>query len=304
VSSYRLPLVTTGAAAGVLRIADASRRYGRARVRWAIRDGRWQVVHDRVVVLHNGPITPDQSAWAAVLAGPPGSVLGGPTAARLGGLKGSDDDVVHLVVPHRSHVAALEGVTVVRSSLLGAEWVHPVQRPPRLRIERCGLDLASAAPSTEQLVAVVAALVQQRLTIVPKLRHCLSRMQRLPRRAVIAAVLEDVAGGAHSLPEVTVRRLIRRAGLPDPRCQVRRRRRGGHYYLDLCWLELGVAVEIDGIGHLDAWAWTRDLRRGNELTRGGLLLLRFASYQVRLEPDYVVDTIRGTLIRAGWDGRG
>lgn len=107
--------------ATVLLLADACRLVGRARVRWALRSGRWQRPHPKVVVTHSATLAPAESVVLATLAGPPGSLLGGLTALTLDGLRGFDEDIIHLVVPHSARVGALPpGVVVHRSIVLEA----------------------------------------------------------------------------------------------------------------------------------------------------------------------------------------
>ena len=79
----------------------------------------------------------------AALAGPPGSLLGGLTAAGLDGLRGFDEDDVHLVVPHSARVGALLSGVVHRSLVLEFDQVRPAASPPRTRLERSVIDAAS-----------------------------------------------------------------------------------------------------------------------------------------------------------------
>lgn len=72
----------------VLTYGQAVNYMGRPLVRRPLGRDRWQQPHPKVVVMHNGPLTPAQRRWLAVLAGPPDTCLAGPTAAMLGGLTG------------------------------------------------------------------------------------------------------------------------------------------------------------------------------------------------------------------------
>jgi very-short-patch-repair endonuclease len=69
-------------------------------------------------------------------------------------------------------------------------------------------------------------------------------------------------------------------------------------YLDAEWeLPDGrvVAVEVDGALHLDPRRWADDQLRQNELVLGGIVVLRYPSVVVRLEPELVAAQLRRAL---------
>ena len=149
----------------VLLLTDACQLFGRARVRWALRCGRWQRPHPKVVVTHSAALSVPEALLLAALAGPPGSLLGGLTAAGLDGLRGVDEDDVHLVVPHSARVGTLpSGVVVHRSLVLESDQARPAASPPRTRLERSVIDAASWSRWPRRSRAIVLAVVQQRLT--------------------------------------------------------------------------------------------------------------------------------------------
>src|SRR5690606_32810009 len=103
-----------------------------------------------------------------------------------------------------------------------------------------------------QAALLLSMTVQQRLATPQELAEAMLRVKRDRRRRFIHDVLLDLMGGVESLGELDVARECRRRGLPEPSRQVGRRGRGGRYYLDVCWEEWGVVLEVDGIHH--AWA--------------------------------------------------
>ncbi len=76
---------------------------------------------------------------------------------------------------------------------------------------------------------------------------------------------------------------------------MRRDGNGRRRWLDAYWDEARVAVEVDGLWHMDAVAWWDDMRRGNDLTISGLRVLRFPAFVVRDEPGFVAAQIRSAL---------
>jgi very-short-patch-repair endonuclease len=149
--------------------------------------------------------------------------------------------------------------------------------------------------------AVLAAGVQQRMVRVSDLVAALERNERLYRRKIIRQTLGDIAGGAHALSELDFTTLVvRRFKLPEPDRQVRRDERGCRRWLDALWEEARLVVEIDGAGHIDALTYWDDMNRGNSLQLGHYRVLRFPSWVVRYQPDYVAVQMRQALREAGY----
>jgi Protein of unknown function (DUF559) len=281
----------------VLTIASAIALIGEPAVRWRLHSGRWQRPCRGVLVTHSGGISDAEWLWIAVLGAGPHALLGGLTAARLDGLTGFDDRATHVLLPASRQVrTTLPGVVVHRSRVLGPDDTHPARLPPRTRLARSLLDAAAWSRSDDRARAVLAAGVQQRLVRPDQLEAALGRRPRLRRHALIAVTLADIAGGSQALSELDFVRLTRRYGLPAPdRQAIRRDRDGRRRWLDAFWEEAYLAVEVDGLWHMEAPAWWADMRRGNELIISGLRVLRFPAFVVRDEPDVVATQIRDAL---------
>ena len=148
---------------------------------------------------------------------------------------------------------------------------------------------------------MLAAAVQQRLVRVPELFTEMARVRRHRYRRLILLVLADIAGGAHSLAEIDFARLCRSAGMPAPSRQLARRDSSGRRrYLDVGWDDFGLVVEIDGMLHMQADRWMDDSFRGNDVSLGDRVLLRFPALAVRLYPERVLAQVRQGLLNAGW----
>ena len=249
----------------VLTVASAIALIGEPAVRWRLHSGRWQRPCRGVLVTHSGGISDAEWLWIAVLGAGPDALLGGLTAARLDGLTGFDDRATHVLLPACRQVrTSLPGVVVHRS---------------RVR-------------------AVLAAGVQQRLVRPDQLQAALGRRPRLRRHALIAVTLADIAGGAQALSELDFARLARCYGLPAPDRQVMRLDRNGRRrWLDAFWEEAHLAVEVDGLWHMEATAWWADMHRANDLIISGVRVLRFPAFVVRDQPGVVAAQIRAALGR-------
>ena len=250
-----------------------------------------------MLITHSGPVGDEESLWVAVLGAGRQAVLGGLTAARLDGLTGFEDHRIHVIVPAARRVRSdLPGAVVHRSSILGPQDVHPARQPPRTRLARSLLDAAAWMRTDNGARAVLAAGVQQRLVRPDDLAVMLERHQKLRRHSLITATLADIAGGAQALSELDFCRLTRRYGIPEPdRQAVRLDGAGRRRWLDACWDEARLVVEVDGLWHFEAAAWWADMSRDNDLTISGYRVLRFPAFAVRDHPAVVAAQIKAAL---------
>ena len=92
---------------------------------------------------------------------------------------------------------------------------------------------------------------------------------------------------------------LRRRGLPEPSRQVLRRGPQGVVYLDICFDEVNLVVEVDGAGHWQGLAQATDDLRQNEVSIGGRTVLRVSLIGWRLNPEAYIEQIA----RAYWSRR-
>ncbi|WP_242624710.1 endonuclease domain-containing protein [Krasilnikovia cinnamomea] len=292
---------------GVLTVAQAVAAAGRGVVRGHLRLGRWRRICRGVLLTENGRLGWDQQLWVAVLAAGPGALLGGVTAATLGGVRGLRAGPVDVLIPaHRTVTRRLTGlpldmpgVRVHRSTLLTPGT--RLGRPPRTTVARAVVDAASWARTDDEARVVLAAACQQRRVLPSQLHEVVAAHPRSPRRALIRATISDLDGGAQALSELDFVALCRRYGLPSPDLQQHRTdARGRHRYLDAYWRQWRLHVEVDGAHHMDVRHWAADMLRQNEVWISGDRILRFPSWLLRGRPDEVAAQIRAALTAAGW----
>ncbi len=290
---------------GVLCVEGAMKYLTRDALRWRVSSGRWQQPCRGVVVAHSGPLTEIQVLRIAALWAGPGAALAGLTAATLDGLQGfadrgrPADRPIHVLVPAFCPVRRQRPslpLVVHYSRLLGDDEIHPLRQPPRTRIARSLVDAASWMATDRGAQAVLAAGVQQRLVRVADLTAVVARNQRLPRRAIIKATLDDIAGGAQALSELDFTRLLRAHRLPAPDRQAQRPDSSGRRrWLDAVWEAARLIVEVDGIHHMEAAQYWADTDRDNDFTLRGYRVLRFPAFVVRYNPGYVAGKVRDAL---------
>lgn len=276
---------------------------------WRLDTGRWQSVLPGVAVTHSGEVTAAQQAWAAVVYAGHAAALSADAALIAQGMALSTPSVLHVAIPERRRVLAQAfpavgeepTVRVVPHRVRGlTALVHPVRTPPVLRVAPAVLHAAAWAPTDRAGEWRVAAAVQQRLVRPADLRSALAGLTRLPRRALIATVLDDVVLGAHAASELDFLRMLRRHRLPAPDRLQRPVRSGMLRYLDGWWERQRVAAEVDGSHHRSVGVWDEDTLRANEVmlaARGsGTVLLRFTTGNLRHDEARVVELLRAALL--------
>jgi very-short-patch-repair endonuclease len=166
----------------------------------------------------------------------------------------------------------------------------PVTAPARSLI-----DFAAHADSDELERAMAEARVRKLVSD----RELRSAIARAPHRAGVGAVRAelDQEGGprwTQSEAERRMLRLIRAAGLPLPRTQVRIE----GWPADFVWPEHRLLVEVDGYPfHGHRRAFERDRRRDAAHVSAGYVVIRFTWRQLTEESLVVVATIARALGR-------
>jgi hypothetical protein len=269
--------------------------FGMTQVRAAIAGRRWQAIGRNVVVLHNGSLNARQREWAAVLLPTKPAALAGPTAAAAAGLHGFEAEDVHIVVAHDTHTWVPAWVTLHESRRFTVQDIRRGSGPARTSIGRSVIDAATWSASPRRACAILCAAVQQRVTTVRRLTTELHAAGSVRHVAIMRDVLGDISGGGHTLAEIDLGPLARRAGLAEPRRQAMRREPNGTVrYIDAefdlpdgtTWPSRSTAL------HLKPLSWWDDMTRQNELVIGGQPVLRYPSVTIRLEQASVVDQLR------------
>lgn len=269
-------------------------------VRVAVDAEQWSEVGERVILLQTGAPTERQSWWIGVLhaadwtAGTAG--LAAWTALQADGLSEFESNRTHVVVRRGVHVPELPGLMVHESRRFPLSDLHPSCTPPRTRTERSAVDAAAWSPNVRRACALLAAVVQQRLSTAERISECLQAAGQVRYRCYLLSVLADIHGGAHSLAELDVGRICRRAGLvPPTRQRIRRDRQGRRRYLDCEWdLPDGrvVVLEVDGAQHMEVEHWWADMPRQRGVTTWRRMVLRCAAIELRVTPRAVTDDLR------------
>lgn len=267
---------------------------------------RWQRVHRGVWCAYTGPLTFHSRCAAALAALGDDAALDADTAARLLGFRRAEAAaVIRVVIPHGTRRKTLAGVQVRQSRTLTARSYDERKGLRVVRIERAALAMALRLP--KDITHIVAEVVQQGLTTSARLRGTALGLGVVKGRRRLLQAIDEAGGGARSGLEARFVAILRKARLPLPQQNFPLLIDGRRIWLDVCFPELRIAIEIDGKAyHLFSEDWENDLERQNDLVLDGWLVLRFSAQVIRDRPDLVVRRVtkalgaRAALVAAGW----
>jgi hypothetical protein len=268
---------------------------------------RWQRIHAGVYASFSGPLTLAARHWASVLVCGRGAVLAGRTAVGLwlGRPPDTEGQLVEVAIEETRHIGERDGIDVWRVSDLWRH-VHPVKKPPRMRLEAAVLLLASRTRDVDEAIGVIADACQSRRTTPDRLRKTLDELPTNVRhRRLLGELLDDVATGAYSYLEVRYLRDVERPhGLPTG-CRQRRVILGrSACYRDVEYLGYDVVAELDGrLGHEEYADRAADLDRDIVATEAGKSTIRLGYRQVLVVPCGTARHVADLLHARGWRGR-
>lgn len=262
--------------AGQLRGLGLDSRVAR---RW-VAAGRWQRPHPRVFATFSGPLDRAACIWAAILWVSEDAVASHATAAELHGLTGRVDDRIHVTSPVSRRVRGGADDVVVHYAHRLPLTRHPTANPPRTRVDDTVLDLVDVAVRARDVESFVTMAVQKRLTTPTRLAAALLRRKKIRWRAMVEAMLVDVADGAQSPLELQHLCAVEQAHRLPRGCRQRRRAGTRVIWIDVDYERYHTRVELDGrIGH-DGEGRFRDRRRDNAATMSGAWTLRYGHTEI------------------------
>lgn len=276
---------------GLMHRADL-RRLGvnRDDVRSEVRAGRWTVRGRHTVQVGTGELGEQARLELAVWESGSGAALDGAAALVAHGLTGLALARIDVSLPRHNRRRRLSGVRVHYRTRMPHLWpsglarVHPAS---------AAVHAALWARSDRQGALVLCLVLQQGIVRPRDLAATWAERGTPTTRPALAAVVADLTDGARSLGELDFARLCRRAGLPRPSRQVLRLLPGGRVYLDACWEDIGLAVEIDGGHHAMALNPVADALRQNDVVIGTEMVLRVPVLGLRLhEAMFMAQVVR------------
>jgi len=239
------PAVDLAAArAGVLTIKEAlAAGLTRAEIRRRVDGGQWQLYSGDVVVTQPGPLTLIQRLWCALVSIGPDALLGGASAAALGGLRGCEEPWLTVLLASGRRVTPRPGVRIRATARLDEEDLHLDTWPPRTALPRSVVDLAEWSGSHHEARSILALAVASGIVESDEVRAALGRRGPISRRQVIGDALDDLDADAPWVPELLYQRVEDRFGLP-PGTRARPDARAPGRRLDIGYEPWNVGVEL------------------------------------------------------------
>jgi very-short-patch-repair endonuclease len=265
-----------------------------------LRAGRLVRAAPGVLRMPGAPLTYQAVLMSAVLAAGTDAVVSHRSAAALWTFDGFRPGVVEVTVP-RGHWHRPSGAVAHESTDLDRTSHRRVDGIPVTAPDRTILDIALRT-SDRRLVAAIDSARRRSLTSWDGLTATLLRHARRGRPGV--ARLRRVIAGHVSQAEVTdsifeslVLSLLREHGLPDPVLHHRVLSPRGELIaeVDLAYPLRRIAIELDGLVHLDRDVWERDRPRQNRLELLGWTVLRFSWRTLVERPEVIVAEVSAAL---------
>ena len=232
---------------------------------------------------------------AALFACGPGAALSHWTAARIDALTERGRAEIHVSIQGRL-AGRMAGIRPHRVLALPASDVVVKHGLRVTTPARTLLDLAAVAPRDVLERLTEEALVQRLLTTTG-LHEVIGRGTGRPGVRKLREVVDvlDEPLFTRSEAEKRLRSLVRSAGLPRPRTNVRR----AGWEVDAVWDAQRLVVEVDGHKfHSTRAKFERDRRKDADLVLAGYRVLRFTWRRLTKEPVEVVAIIAAALAHA------
>jgi very-short-patch-repair endonuclease len=264
-----------------------------------IRSHTLHVLFRGVYAVGHLALAPNGRERAALLACGDGSVISHRSAAALWGLIDQAPTTIDVTV-RRGHRRTKPGIGLHRNRLserdIRTRHGLLVTSPARTVI-----DLARRAGPAE-LERLIAEARAKRLIRDGELEKALAAGGSRPGTGRLRALLraEGQPGLTRSEAERMLRRLLREAGLSQPRTNVRL----GHYEVDFLWEAEKVVLEVDSWQfHGHRGAFENDRRKALALQAAGYQVIRITAAQLKDEPIYVIAQLARTLTYAAATAR-
>jgi hypothetical protein len=258
--------------------------------------GEWAMVAPGVWRHQATPLTWEMRLRAGLMSLGGDAAVAGEAAAAWWLLAGFEPGPVEFVVPRRRRATRWPEAHLTRSWSRGDVLVHKGLRVTSAT--RTIIDLAAWGCSARRVEEAIDGAVRARRTSVPTLSRRMAELSGRGRTGTLLLRELLLDSGGESYLERRFLRLMRRAGLPRPDCQVVHARVDGPAMrVDFQFAVQQVVVEVSGrVGHASDAARQRDARRRNELDRQGWTVREFSTADVLDDPSYVVATLRPLLV--------
>jgi very-short-patch-repair endonuclease len=260
--------------------------------RW-VRAGRLYRKY-RGVYAYGHPHLSREGEWmAAILAAGEGSALAGWCAVALMRVTKREPREIDVVAP--GHRRAQAGFRLRTCRNLDPRDVTVVDGIPVTTVPRTLIDLSDDGEDADDLALMMHEAAHLGKFNLLAMRAARARANGRHNVAVFDAALRlhlSGSAGTRSRLEKRFKRLVRGAGLPEPRMNTI----VNGFEVDAYWP--GLCVEIDGPNHRRPRTKTDDRIRDAALQAAGYAVLRFTEDDVELEPAKILTSLQPSITSA------
>ncbi|RBY82346.1 DUF559 domain-containing protein [Blastococcus sp. TF02A-26] len=226
---------------------------------------------------------------AALVHAGPVSALSHTTALAVWGVR-TLERPLHLTVDHGLQRVGAPDLVVHRRLSFDPTSAQCVERRG-LRVTQLARALVDSWPllPTEERRPLLLDVARRRLVTADQVRDALAERPNVAGRRALAQTVDLIADGVQSELEAHgVLRVFRHRSLPRSVGQFRVTLPTGDVFLDRCWPEVKLVVELDGAAHhTSPEDRRRDLARDRALAALGWVVLRFSYADVVRDPEGV-----------------
>ena len=262
-----------------------------------LRSGEWANETARVLRRVGGPRTRDQQLMLAVLDGPPGSVLWGPTAAEAWGLPSFNGEPLAIAHPRHGTLRPPPIAKVHRPLLLLPHHITEVRGIPIATLPRTLFDIAPLVHE-DRLEVIIDRVLARSPGVLDGLRSMLPELAQRGRPGIAVMRRQLAKRPAGYVPvasglERRFEKLATEAGVRQLRRQVDV---GGHEWIGRVDFvdELRLLYEVDSIlHHTTPGDAARDAARDRALKAAGFAdVVRVPEEDIWYHPDRAVAKVR------------
>ncbi|HEX2133748.1 MAG TPA: hypothetical protein VHH15_19555 [Actinophytocola sp.] len=262
-------------------------------------DGPWRRLRPGLVLLGDEPPSRAQRVQAALTIAGPDAVLTGVDALVCHGLTAARlEGPVHVLMPPRRHSRLVDGVFFERTHVLPVPQLRsgfPVAPPARATIDTC-----RRAKAADHVRALLLEAIRRGRVPPAALRAELASGSNRGA-ALVGRILAEIDDGVSALAKQLARRLIGRAGLPDPQWRAPISGPTGAHLAtpDAWWEEADLAWEISAHAFEPSPVEVNTtLHRASRLAAAGILVIHTPPTELRDDPARVADLLREAYERA------
>lgn len=258
--------------------------------------GPWRRILPSVYLTVTGEPTRPQLEMAALLYAGPDSMLTGPHAVEVQGVKCAVPDSLLVLVPGNCRRSSTGFVRLRRTTRMPTDgpMVGPIRYAP---LGRAIADTARDMQRFSDVQTMVCRSIQRGRSSPEELARELAAGP-VPGSRFLREALDEVRAGIWSAPEGDLKRLIDRSDLEKPLYNPMLYAADGSFIgcPDAWWERAGVAAEVDSYEyHFEAKDYAKTADKHNRMTQAGVTVLHLLPSKIKNQGPEIISGLRQTI---------